>query len=93
MSEYIIDLTGVRRTEPSDGELGFMAMALGLPVYEQVVRCKDCKHFTANDEFWLEPPQVPFPMIGATSDSCDFWAGTKCKVEPNGFCAWGEMDE
>lgn len=55
----------------------------------QVVRCRDCKHFTPNKEFWVEPPKVPFPMIGATSDCCDFWAGTECKVEPDGFCAWG----
>ena len=60
---------------------------------EEIIRCRDCKHFTANDEFWLEPPLVPFPMIGATCDSCDFWAGTKCKVEPNGFCNWGERKE
>ena len=53
------------------------------------VRCKDCKHFTAHEEFWVEPPKVPFPIIGATSDSCDFWAGTKCKVTPDGYCAWG----
>ena len=60
---------------------------------ERIVRCRDCKHFTANEEFWIEPPQVPFPMIGATSDNCDFWAGTKCKVDPDGFCAWGEHKE
>ena len=64
-----------------------------LPVRERIVRCRDCKHFTANEEFWIKPSQVPFPMIGATSDSCDFWAGTKCKVEPDGFCAWGERKE
>ena len=80
---------------------------LGKPVYsylltsdgqghlkvDEVVRCCDCEHFTANDEFWIEPPSVPFPIIGATSDSCDFWAGTKCKVTPDGFCAWGKRRE
>lgn len=92
MSEHVVDLTQVETVEGL-GDLDTYAWLTALPVREQVVRCKDCKHFTANDEFWLEPPQVPFPMIGATSDSCDFWAGTKCKVEPNGFCAWGEVDE
>lgn len=58
--------------------------------YVPVVRCRDCKHFTPNKEFWLEPPKVPFPMIGATSDCCDFWADTECKVSPDGFCACGE---
>ena len=57
---------------------------------ERIIRCRDCKHFTPNEEFWLEPPDVPFPMIGATSDSCDFWANTKCKVDPDGFCYRGE---
>ena len=61
--------------------------------YVPVVRCKDCRHFTPNKEFWLEPPKVPFPMIGATSDCCDFWADTECKVSPDGFCAWGERKD
>ena len=61
-----------------------------LDMSQPIVRCRDCKHFTANKEFWIEPPEVPFPMIGATSDCCDFWAGTECKVTPDGFCAWGE---
>lgn len=60
---------------------------------EEIVRCRDCEHFTANDEFWIEYPSVPFPIIGATSDSCDFWAGTKCKVTPDGFCKWGKRRE
>lgn len=64
-------------------------MHLNIP-REEIVRCRDCEHFTANDEFWIEPPFAPFPIIGATSDSCDFWAGTKCKVSPDGFCAWGK---
>ena len=60
---------------------------------EPIIRCKDCKHFTANEEFWIGPPEAPFPMIGTTGDSCDFWAGTKCKVEPDGFCKWAELRE
>lgn len=73
--------------------MSFVSGNTTIPVHERIVRCRDCKHFTANEEFWIEPPQVPFPMIGATSDSCDFWAGTKCKVKPDGFCAWGETKE
>jgi hypothetical protein len=57
---------------------------------ERIVRCRDCKHFTPNDKFLIEPPNVPFSMIVAMSDSCDFWAGTKCKAKPDGFCKWGE---
>ena len=53
----------------------------------RIVRCRDCEHFAPNEEFWVGPT-----LIG-TSDTCDFWAGTKCKVTPDGFCAWGERRE
>lgn len=92
MAEYVVDLNGVETKEIVTDDDRLMAL-WGLPVRERIVRCRDCKHFTANEEFWIEPPQVPFPMIGATSDNCDFWAGTKCKVYPDGFCAWGERKE
>ena len=57
---------------------------------DATTHCRDCKHFTPNDEIWAEPPLVPISMIVATCDTCDFWANTKCKVEPDGSCAWGE---
>ena len=94
MVEYIADFTGVPTKQLKD--LSFeecLAQLWGVPIYEEIVRCRDCEHFTANDEFWLEPTSVPFPIIGATSDSCDFWAGTKCKVTPDGFCKWGKRKE
>ena len=50
-------------------------------------RCETCGHFTANDEFWIGMHDPRFPVIGVTSDSCDFWAGTKCKVARDGFCS------
>lgn len=77
-------------TLPIDGMASFVSGSTTVPVHEQIVRCRDCVHFTPNKEFWLEPPNVPFPMIGATSDCCDFWADTECKVSPDGFCKWGE---
>ena len=90
MAEYIIDLSGVvtkSLSELSDSER--LSWLCGIPIGEEIVRCRDCRHFTPNKEHWLEPPEVPFPIIGATCDTCDFWAGG-CKVEPDGFCAWGE---
>lgn len=62
----------------------------GYPL-EEIVRCRDCKHFTPNDEFWVQVDGIPLLM--ATADSCDFWANTKCKVEPDGFCRWAERKE
>lgn len=75
---------GVRERDEREATLGER---------EEIVRCRDCVHFTANKEFWIEPPKVPFPMVGATSDCCNFWAGTECKVTPDGFCAWGERKD
>ena len=58
---------------------------------EEIIRCKDCRHFTPNDEFWVQVEGISILM--ATADSCDFWANTKCKVEPDGFCRWAERKE
>ena len=54
---------------------------------EEIVRCSDCKHFTEHDEFRADIG-IGFPLIMATVDTCDLWADTKCKVEPDGFCSW-----
>ena len=91
MAEYIVNVGN------ADAEhvklLGEQATrCFGHPVGEQIVRCRDCKHFTPNKEHWLEPPKVPFPIIGATCDTCDFWADG-VKVEPDGYCAWGERKD
>lgn len=87
MAEYIVNLTGVAVKPMSEADI--CAQLTGLPVLEEVVRCRDCEYFTPNKEFWIDPPKVPFPIIGATADVCEFWAGTECKVDPNGFCSNG----
>lgn len=46
---------------------------------EQIVRCRDCKHYA--DHEWVIATDV--------SDVCHFWANG-VKVEPDGFCKWGE---
>lgn len=45
---------------------------------EPIVRCKDCRHFTAGNREY------------ATCDWCDWWSSD---TEPDGFCAWGERRE
>lgn len=50
-----------------------------LPVRERIVRCRDCKHYA--DHEWVIATDV--------SDVCHFWANG-VKVEPDGFCKWGE---
>ena len=47
---------------------------------ERIVRCKDCRHYT--DHEWVIATDV--------DDVCHFWHGEPTKVEPDGFCKWGE---
>lgn len=47
---------------------------------EQIVRCRDCKHYKPHE----------FIGISDFEHVCNFWAETKTKVKPDGFCAWGE---
>ena len=55
-----------------------------LPVREEIVRCKDCKHMHTVrhwlgmdvDECWLHA-------------DCESGALGKERTEPDGFCAWG----
>ena len=59
-----------------------------LPVREEIVRCRDCKHRhrvrswagTDVDECWLHAS----PETGALG---------KVLTDPDGFCAWGERKE
>jgi len=52
-------------------------------VHERIVRCRDCKHYSEHE--WIIATDV--------SDVCHFWHGEPTKVEPDGFCAWGERKE
>lgn len=66
MSEYIYSY---------DGEI-----KQGIEAYtrhEQIVRCRDCRHFKPGEE---EPP----------IDWCCYFHD---EVTPLGFCAWGERSE
>lgn len=51
-------------------------------VHERIVRCRDCKHYCEHE--WV--------MVTDVSDVCHFF-GDGVKVEPDGFCAWGERKE
>ena len=47
---------------------------------EEIVRCRDCKHY--RDNMWI--------ILTDVEDVCLFWHGEPTKVEADGFCAWGE---
>lgn len=82
MTEYVVDLNGVETKEVVTDDDRFMAL-WGLPVRERIVRCRDCKHY--NEHEWVIATDV--------SDVCHFWHGEPTKVEPDGFCKWGEPKE
>ena len=48
---------------------------------QEIVRCRDCKHYDPNDE-----PSEVFP----NSYWCD---RLTVYMPPNGFCSWGERRE
>ena len=50
----------------------------------EVVRCKDCKHFTLN----LVENVDGAPLIVA-HEICSFW-GDGCKTSQEGFCSYAE---
>lgn len=62
MTEYIM--------EPTIGDYGFE-----YEKHEEVVRCRDCKHFMSGDLCKLQDEWNEFHWL---------------QVEPDGFCAWGE---
>lgn len=45
----------------------------------EIVRCRDCKHYREHE--WI--------IVTDVSDACLFFADG-VKVEPDGFCKWGE---
>ena len=82
-----IDEMVLRINEKLDEEL--MARLAEQHGYKRVVLCRDCEHYRAHK--WFEVV-VGTPLGTDISDVCLFWAGG-CKVEPDGFCAWGERKE
>ena len=82
MAEYI-----VKGAEPNETVLhsrtpnGYEAWHW-LPVLERIVRCRDCKHYS--DHEWV--------LVTDVSDVCHFF-GDGVRVEPDGFCKWGERKE
>ena len=64
-----------------------------LPVREEIVRCRDCKH--AHPVFWSERDDVPSDWVDCTGPLVETWdyyddEPKDNPVRPDGFCAWGE---
>lgn len=66
-----------------DGKKEIRAHINAKDVHEKIVRCGDCKYY--NDHEWVIATDV--------TDVCHFWHSEPTKVEPDGFCKWGEPKE
>ena len=84
MNEYIISIPD---TYINSNELPQHIRVNQLNLQE-IVRCRDCKHYRKHK--WFEVV-VGVPLGTDVSDVCMLFADG-CKVEPNGFCAWGERE-
>lgn len=71
MSEYIIDLTAFDNETLDDG------------LREEIVRCRDCEHFTPKGTHKFENGKT-------NNDYCTYIRGWMLQITPDGFCAWGE---
>lgn len=75
MSEYVIDATDAQLGDFFDARAFF-----GPRLKEELVRCRDCRYYKAAE--WIIATDV--------EHVCRFWHGKPTKVDPDGFCAWGE---
>ena len=78
MSEYIISMKAetVEKDENS-------ATVRITPNMQEVVRCRDCKHYTPKGA-------DKFDNGKTNMDYCTYIRGWMLQITPDGFCAWGE---
>ena len=74
MTEYVYASNG----EPMMNESGEISLARA-----QIVRCRDCEHFTPKGTHKFENGKT-------NADYCIYVRGWMLQITPNGFCAWGE---
>ena len=86
MTEYIVE------ESPTTYETDILGVKHSVTSYrrrEEIVRCRDCKHYHKHKWFDIIPGT---PLGSDMSDVCMFFGGG-VKVEPGGFCKWGERRE
>lgn len=92
MSEYIISIDDIRQLVSSAAatlNAWFMRSEheeFTFPMLPEIVRCRDCKHFTPQGTHKFENGKV-------NVDSCEYVRGWMLQITPDGFCAWGERRE
>ena len=88
MSEYIIEWfdIGGQLTRLREGNVPFVLLPKLIREErrrEEIVRCRDCKHFTPEGTHKFENGKV-------NADYCKYVRGWMLQITPDGFCAWGE---
>lgn len=78
MSEYIVDGAVPNHTVRVEDEREVYWHMTHLPVREEIVRCRDCKHCRRDDSRWY-CSELMFDIDFVTSST-----------PPDGFCAWAE---
>lgn len=78
MSEYIVKCKEF---------VGISGKTMMFPEYidmnREIVRCRDCKHFTPKGTHKFENGKV-------NADYCKYVRGWMLQITPDGFCAWGD---
>ena len=80
MSEYIIWESD--KTKTTD----YLGVKHGVSHFEhreEIVRCRDCKHFTQKGTHKFENGKT-------NADYCTYVRGWMLQITPDGFCKWGE---
>ena len=54
----------------------------------ELVKCKNCKYYCVKD-FWADFHGVPV-LAASNVPTCNKWANTESKVDPDGFCFLAE---
>ena len=58
----------------------------GLYKREEIVRCRDCKHFTPKGTYKFENGKT-------NADYCKYVRGWMMQITPDGYCKWGERKD
>lgn len=77
--EVVIDLSDVERRS-----FDFRRMFdESIPCKERIVRCRDCVHYYEAENY--------HPSGNYVMRCCKYFDAYNDEVEPDGFCAWGEL--
>ena len=86
MTEYIV------KESPTTYETDILGVKHSVTSYrrrEEIVRCRDCRHYREHKFF---KSTLGMGLGTDISDVCMFFSNG-VKVEPDGFCAWAERRE